>query len=135
MGGRLPRTKAIKLDAAACQGLVNSSYSMPYFSSTKAFSGFFKKALLTNSCAEVSHSPFEDKQHREISLQPRYPYPKVIALELPAASSCVFLSRSETYSPPAIEKAPAKMAAKPERKIIQILLVALATPITTPAME
>ena len=27
------------------------------------------------------------------------------------------------------------MAAKPERKIIQILLVALATPITTPAME
>ena len=58
IGGKLPRTKAMKLDAAACQGFVNSSYSIPYFSSTKALSGFLRKALLTNSFAEVSHSPF-----------------------------------------------------------------------------
>jgi len=58
IGGKVPRIKAMKLEIAACQGLVNSSYSIPYFSSTKAFSGFLRKALLTNSCAEVSHSPF-----------------------------------------------------------------------------
>ena len=49
IGGKLPRTKAMKLDAAACQGFVNSSYSIPYFSSTKALSGFLRKALLTKS--------------------------------------------------------------------------------------
>ena len=52
IGGRLPSTKAIKLEIAACQGLVNSSYSIPYFSSTKALSGFFKKALLVGTPSE-----------------------------------------------------------------------------------
>ena len=56
MGGRLPSTKAIKLEIAACQGLVNSSYSIPYFSSTKALSGFFKNALLVKSWADVNKS-------------------------------------------------------------------------------
>jgi hypothetical protein len=49
MGGKLPRKKEIKLEIAACHGLVNSSYSIPYFSSTKALSGLFKKALLVKS--------------------------------------------------------------------------------------
>ena len=31
IGGKLPRKKEIKLEIAACQGLVNSSYSIPYF--------------------------------------------------------------------------------------------------------
>ena len=53
-----PIVKAKKLETAACQGLTNSSYSIPYFSSTIAFTGDFKKAFLVKSSAEVSHSPF-----------------------------------------------------------------------------
>ena len=52
-----------------------------------------------------------------------------------AASSVSFCVETLTYSPPAIEKAPAKMADKAEIKINQMFDVALATPITTPAME
>ena len=58
MGKIAPMAKARKLDIAACQGLVNSSTSMPYFSSTKALSGSCKKARLVKSWAEVLHSPF-----------------------------------------------------------------------------
>ena len=52
-----------------------------------------------------------------------------------AASSVSFCVDTLTYSPPAIEKAPAKIADKAEIKINQMFDVALATPITTPAME
>lgn len=45
------------------------------------------------------------------------------------------LDLSETRGPPAIEKAPARIAERPDRKMIQRLLVALATPMTTPAIE
>ncbi len=134
-GSSAPIVKARKLAAAACQGLVSSSGSMP--SSTRAWA---RRASRSVSCSAASRATSR--------VRPRASRRSVSSSS--SASGCSRSSRfstasaafsesrcveTETYSPTAMDMDPASRPARPAVRRVARSSVAPATPTTSPAVE